>query len=376
MGTRILFGLCVLSVGAATGVGLARWIDPADRNAGAPVRVVPPARLASLQGSFVATAEAATKSVVHITTLMRPISPFDEQPTQSVGSGVIVSAEGHILTNHHVVRGARKLQVLFPEGRRFPAEVIGVDAESDLALLRIRPLEEVPLTPIRFGDSDQARVGEWVLAIGSPFGYNNTVTSGILSAKHRRPGLDLTYQDFLQTDAAINPGNSGGALVNLSGELIGINTAIASNTRSSDGVGFAIPSNLARWVYERLAREGRVRRGYLGVKTYDINEDLLQILYRDSEDVRTLEDILEDLRIEKASGALVLEDPGPTTPAGRAGLKKGDVLVDLNGRKIRNQTDLFLEVAKVTPGEEVVLRYLRNGQPRTATTEAAERPER
>ncbi|HXX92708.1 MAG TPA: trypsin-like peptidase domain-containing protein, partial [Planctomycetota bacterium] len=254
-----------LVAGVVAGLGIGRAMD--GRSEAAPAaarpRPEPPAGLVMLSDSFADAAQFAMPSVVHITTQGGGTGDF--LSPQGVGSGIIVSDKGHILTNYHVTElageRARALRVRFSDGHELPAKIVGTDQESDLALLKIDP-KDLTLIPIQFADSDKVRVGDWCLAIGSPFGYNHTVTAGIVSAKHRRAQLTTPYQDFLQTDAAINPGNSGGALVNLKGELIGINTAIVSESRGNEGLGFAIASNMASWVKERLIRDGKVRRGY------------------------------------------------------------------------------------------------------------------
>lgn len=365
-----------LAAGVAAGVGLGRAFDArgeAPRPAAA--RPEPPAVLESLQESFHAVAEAAMSSVVHITTQVGGGLGDFLQPLMGVGSGVIVSEDGHIVTNNHVVdAGAERLRALrvrFVDGKEYPAKVLGTDPESDLALLKISA-RGVKLVPIAFADSDRVRVGDWCLAIGSPFGYNHTVTAGIVSAKHRRAQLGLPYQDFLQTDAAINPGNSGGALVNLKGELVGINTAIVSQTRGNDGVGFAISSNLVKWVSERLQREGRVRRGYLGVKLADLDAQLVEAL-REEYGIRSLEELLDHLGLKEARGAFVFEvEPG--TPAAEAGIKNKDVILEFNGERVAGQGDMLFKVARLSPGTEVTVKVLRDRRERELRVKLGERP--
>ncbi|HXG62557.1 MAG TPA: trypsin-like peptidase domain-containing protein [Planctomycetota bacterium] len=365
-----------LAAGVAAGVGLGRAFDARGEAPRPPAaRPEPPAVLASLQESFHAVAEAAMPSVVHITTQVGGGLGDFFQPMMGVGSGVIVSEEGHIVTNNHVVdAGAdrlRALRVRFVDGKEYPAKVLGTDPESDLALLKISA-RGAKLAPIPFADSDRVRVGDWCLAIGSPFGYNHTVTAGIVSAKHRRAQLGLPYQDFLQTDAAINPGNSGGALVNLKGELVGINTAIVSQTRGNDGVGFAISSNLVKWVSERLQREGRVRRGYLGVKLADLDAQLVEAL-RQEYGIGSLEELLDHLGLKEARGAFVFEvEPG--TPAAEAGFKDKDVILEFNGERVAGQGDMLFKVARLSPGTEVTVKVLRDRRERELRVKLGERP--
>ena len=373
--TRLLLTVTFLAAGVAGGLVLGRTLDSRSGPSAqaAPVLSPPPAALASLQESFHAVARTATPSVVHITN--RIGAPGDLWQPQGIGSGVIVSAEGHILTNNHVVEAggarARTLRIRFIDGREFPAEVVGTDLETDLALLKIDLPADVKLKPAVFADSDRVRVGDWVLAIGSPFGYNHTVTAGIVSAKHRRAEMSLPYQDFIQTDAAINPGNSGGALVGINGEVVGINTAIISNTRSSDGVGLAISSNLAKWVTDRLKREGRVKRGYLGVVPVAINQELVDGLRQDG--IRSVADLVEDLGLERPVGVFILHvEPG--SPAGKAGVKRGDVILEFGGRPVVGKSDMFFKVAQASPGTPVSIKVLRNKQERLFKLDLAERP--
>ncbi|MFN3485491.1 MAG: S1C family serine protease [Planctomycetota bacterium] len=365
-----------LAAGVAAGVGLGRTFDArGEAPASGTPRPEPPAALVNLQESFHAVAEAAMPSVVHITTQVGGGLGDFWQPMMGVGSGVIVSEEGHVITNNHVVdAGAdrlRALRVRFVDGKEYPAKVLGTDPESDLALLKIS-VRGAKLVPIAFADSDRVRVGDWCLAIGSPFGYNHTVTAGIVSAKHRRAQLGLPYQDFLQTDAAINPGNSGGALVNLKGELIGINTAIVSETRGNDGVGFAISSNLVKWVAERLQKEGRVRRGYLGVKLADLDRQLVEAL-RGEYGLASLEELLDHLGLKEPRGAFVFEvEPG--TPAAESGIKDKDVILEFNGERVAGQGDMLFKVARLAPGTLVKVKVLRDRKERELEVKLGERP--
>jgi serine protease Do len=326
--TRAVLVAVFLGGGVAAGLGLARSFD-ARAAAAAPKAPLaePPAALASLQESFAQVAEAASPSVVHITMMAGDVL----QP-QGIGSGVVVSEEGHVITNHHVVEAAgpaaRVLRVRFVDGKEFPAKTLGTDPETDLALLKLSLPAGVKLVRAAFADSNKVRVGDWCLAIGSPFGYSHSVTAGIVSAKHRQAGMSQVYQDFIQTDAAINPGNSGGALVNIRGEVIGINTAIVTESAGSDGVGLAIPSNIVRAVSESLMKDGRVRRGFLGVRSADIDGTLLEVL-RQEYGIRSMDELLKELGIREPRGAFIVHvEPG--SPADKAGVRAKDVLVELN----------------------------------------------
>jgi len=263
------------------------------------------------------------------------------QPQQEgLGSGVIVSTDGYVLTNNHVVNGADVIKVTLADGRELTAKVVGTDPQSDLAVVKV---EAKDLPAITFSDSDKLEVGDRVLAIGNPFGIGQTVTSGMVGGLGRAT-MGLDYEDFIQTDAAINPGNSGGALVDVQGRLVGINTAILSRSGGSQGIGFAIPSNLARNVMEQLVKGGKVVRGYLGVSLQDLTPELV-----------------DAFKLKAREGALV-SDIVPGSPAAKAGLKSGDVLTDFNGKKITDGRHLKLTVANVAPGTEVPVGVLRDGK--------------
>jgi serine protease Do len=337
----------LLAAGIAGGVGLAARVD---RDAESP-KELDPALI--LQGAFNRAAAIATKAVVHIT-----IS--DGRGSDNVGSGVIVTPQGHILTNYHVVRDSLKCKVRFVDGKQYLAQIKGRDPDSDLAVLVIDAPDR-KLDPIAFADSDRVRVGDVVFAVGSPFGYTHTVTSGIVSAKHRRVELGKPYEDYLQTDAAINPGNSGGALVNLKGELVGINSAMVSGSRTNDGVGLAIASNLVKWVQERLIRDGEVRRGYLGIKISDVDYDKLRnFLAMEPEfgGVHSQADLEKALGMTDAAGTLVMQVL-PGTPAEQIGLKRFDVILEIDGRPVRNQYELVLRVVELEPGRQIKFKFLR-----------------
>ena len=259
-----------------------------------------------------------------------------------LGSGVIVSADGYILTNHHVIDGAEQISVDLSDRRSIEAKVIGSDAPSDLALLKIEA-SGLPVLPL--GDSDQVRVGDLCLAVGNPLGIGETVTAGIISARGRVTGLsDGSFEDFLQTDAAINQGNSGGALVNTQGELIGINSQILSTSGGSIGIGFAIPSNMAKNAMEQLKHGGKVRRGRLGVGIQEITSDLAK-----------------SLNLHEVRGVLVnAVDAGG--PADRAGIRAGDILIAVNGQRVENANGLRNHIAATPPGTEVTLTLLRDNR--------------
>lgn len=281
---------------------------------------------------------------------------FPQQPrerrTQGLGSGVILDAErGYILTNFHVIRHAEEIVVTLHDGRRLDAEVVGSDHATDLALLRV---EADGLQAVAIADSDALRVGDFVVAIGNPFGLGQTVTSGIVSALGRS-GLGIeSYEDFIQTDASINPGNSGGALVNLRGELVGINTAILSGGGGNIGIGFAIPVNMARQVMEHLVEFGEVRRGRLGIVVQDLTPDLAQAF-----------------GIPRTQGAVIAQVESGSA-ADRAGLREGDVVLRVNERTVRNATELRNAIGLLRVGSEVELDVVRDNRRRTITAQIAE----
>jgi serine protease Do len=270
-----------------------------------------------------------------------PPQPPRMRKSNSLGSGFVIDPSGVVVTNNHVVGEASDIEVIFTDGSKLKAEVVGKDAKIDLAVLRVKP--DKPLKAVKFGDSEKMRIGQWVMAVGNPFGLGGSVTAGIISARHRN--IDSgSYDDYLQTDAAINRGNSGGPLFNLDGEVIGINTAILSPTGGSIGIGFAIPSNLARPVLDQLAQFGEVRRGWLGVQIQNVDES-----------------IAETLGLGKARGALVagVDDRGPAKPAG---IKKGDVIVKFNGDEVKESRDLPRMVAATPVGKLVEVVVIRDGK--------------
>jgi len=267
-----------------------------------------------------------------------------ERVSQSLGSGVIVDAQnGYILTNNHVIEGADDIAVTLKDGRSIEARLIGTDPDTDLAVIQV---EAGDLSALKLADSDQLQVGDFVVAVGNPFGLGQTVTSGIVSALGRTGFRGLEYQNFIQTDASINPGNSGGALINLRGELVGINSAIFTPSGGNVGIGFAIPSQMARYVMDQLIRFGEVRRGTLGLIVQDLTSELAGAFGMESE-----------------RGALVAEVIAGTA-AERAGLEAGDVVTRVAGREVRDAQDFLNAEGQVPVGEAVQLAYLRNGKPR------------
>jgi serine protease Do len=279
--------------------------------------------------------------------------PEQKQIQRSLGSGVVVSQDGYILTNNHVVAGADKLTVYLADKKGYPAKIIGTDPQSDLAVIRV---DAKDLSVARLGNSDEVKVGDWVIAVGNPFALLHTVTHGIISAKGRSSVEETTYQDFLQTDAPINPGNSGGALADLDGNVIGINTAIASPSGGNVGLGFAIPINMAKTIMEQLISRGKVSRGYLGLTPQDIDQDLAKAL-----------------KLGSTSGVLIAE-VAPGGPADRAGIKQGDVIVTFNGTPIEDSTKFRHLVAQAAPGSTATISVLRNGQKLDLKATLAERP--
>ena len=274
-----------------------------------------------------------------------------------LGSGVIVSPEGHILTNNHVIEGADEIIVkLGKNSHEYKATKIGTDPDSDLAVLKI---EGKDLPAITFADSEKVRVGDVVLAVGNPFGFTQSVTTGIVSALGRgMKELNLSFQNFIQTDASINPGNSGGALVDTDGRLIGVNTAIYSRTGGNQGIGFAVPGNVARDVMDGIIKNGRMIRGYLGLNLQEMDEDLAK-----------------EFKIEGDKGALVGGFPKDgNSPAQKAGIKEGDVVVALDGKQVEGREDLIKIVSAKPPGTEVNVKLLRDGKETVVPVKLGERP--
>jgi serine protease Do len=336
--------------------------------------------------NFVQAAAAVTPAVVHINTTYdnastessrgqrSPFDMFDEffgpqqrqqrAPSMASGSGVIISEDGYIVTNNHVVENASKIEVILPDRRSYEGKVIGRDPNTDLALVKVSATN---LPVVKLGNSDNVQVGEWVLAVGYPFALNTTVTAGIISAKGRSigiigsgnrqdrngadqaPAVNSAIESFIQTDAAINPGNSGGALVNTNGELVGINSAIASQSGSYEGYGFAIPINLAKKVLEDFKAFGSVRRGYVGVQFQELNAA-----------------VAKQYGVDQING-LYVTDVVPGSGAENAGLKKGDILTKVDNTIIYSSPDLQERVGRLHPGDKVQLTYLRDGKSQSAS---------
>jgi serine protease Do len=326
--------------------------------------------LQRLDEEYTKVANAVVPSVVSITTTKTvsrrmPIDPLelffgrrfsDENPAQqkvtSLGSGVIVSKEGHIVTNNHVLNGTDDVTVQLSDGRQAKAKIVGTDGQIDLAVLKI-DLEN--LTPLPIGDSDKVRVGQIVMAIGNPFGLDESVSQGIISAKDRR-AMNDSQVEFFQTDTAINPGNSGGPLVNIRGEVIGINTAIYSESGGNQGIGFAIPSNVVRSAMNSIIGKGRVVRGYLGVGIQPVTND-----------------IAEQFKLNSARGALVT-DVTPGSPAEKAGIIRGDVIRKVNGYEVKDTVALVNRIAETEIGSNLTIDLVRDGAAKTVTAQVVEQP--
>jgi serine protease DegQ len=331
-----------------------------------------PANSVGAQSSYRSAAQKAMPSVVNIYTskeIQRARNPllndpflrrfFGEQSNQrterqsSLGSGVIVSAEGYILTNNHVVESADEIDVALADGRTAAAKVVGTDPETDLAVIKIN-LPNIPA--ITLGQPDDTKVGDVVLAIGNPFGVGQTVTMGIISALGRNNLTDNAFQNFIQTDAAINPGNSGGALVDINGNLLGINTAIYSQSGGSVGIGFATPVSTVKAVMEQIISQGQVVRGWIGVEPQDITPELA-----------------ESFGLKQKSGAIIA---GVIRggPADKAGMKPGDILVSIAGTPVRDTTEMLNLVAQLKPGNTAKITVVRNKQEPTLEVTVGKRP--
>lgn len=316
------------------------------------------AALISLSNAFKRVAKTVTPSVVTVETtysisnnhpfhqnpFFRQFAPQEMPQQKGSGSGVIYDAQGHIITNSHVIANAKKIEVILNDDRRFEAKLIGQDPKTDLALLKI---DATKFTPAKYGDSDILEVGEWAIAIGNPLGFSHSVTAGIISAKGRhglRHFSEMAYENFIQTDAAINQGNSGGPLCNLKGEVIGINSMIASSSGGSQGLGFTIPINMVKRIIDQLINSGEIQRGFLGVVIKNVSKPLAKALNYDS-----------------TEGALI-DDVTPNSPAYRSGLQQGDIIVAMNGEKIKNYYDLRIQVSQTAPNTKVQFTIFRDGK--------------
>lgn len=380
-------------VGSAIGIGLMSGVlvwgghsFSASQASSAPTSTPAAAVITTPANGFTDVARQVTPAVVNITTIMtekvsngfsvpdelrdrmeeffgKPFDPrrLGPQPPgeqrglrRGQGSGVIISADGYVLTNNHVIAKAQEVSVTLPDKREFKGKIVGADPKSDLAVVKINA-SNLPAIP--WGDASQLQVGEYVLAVGNPFGLNSTVTLGIVSAVGRGHMGITQYEDFIQTDAAINPGNSGGALVNTRGELVGINTAIFSQTGGYQGVGFAVSTTMAKPIYESLIKTGKVVRGYLGIGLQDLNQDLAT-----------------SFSMKDSKGALV-SDVKEDSPADLAGLKQGDVIIEYQGVLIEDGVALQRMVTRTPVGSKVPVKVMRDGRVRDLTVRIGEQPE-
>jgi serine protease Do len=364
----------LLAVVLALGVGLGLsggWLASGHAQPKAGPTPAPPPAATAATGSFAKLAEAVKPAVINVSTRAKgpsgktPLEEFygedffkrffgdapERMPRRGLGSGVIIDPSGVALTNAHVVEGATVIDVVTVDGAKHTAKVVGTDKKTDLAVLQLDGgTKTFPF--VALGNSDETQVGDWVIAVGSPFGLQATVTSGIISAKARQIGAG-PYDDFIQTDAAINPGNSGGPLVNMRGEVVGINTAIV---RGGSGIGFAIPSNMAKRVASELRSSGKVTRGWLGVSLQPLTPELAT-----------------SFGVKDAKGALVA-DVSSDSPAGRAGLKSGDVITEFNGKKVEDPAALARAVGLARPGETSRIGVWRDRQQTTLEVKLGEAP--
>ncbi len=374
---KIFVGIAVLLVGFLLGGITFHTIGKfTSQERSAPSHVTPtvPRQIIETSKAFSDIVRSVSPSVVNISTtkvVRKETGPFFDDPffdffapfhdfgaprkwkERSLGSGVIVSPDGYIVTNNHVVEKADEIKVTLFDKRVLKGRIVGADPKTDVAILRIEA-NNLPVLP--WGDSDKLQVGEFVLAIGSPYGLNNTVTMGIISAVGRANVGIADYEDFIQTDAAINPGNSGGPLVNITGELIGINTAIFSRTGGYQGIGFAVPSNMVRSVMEQLIQKGKVTRGWIGVTIQELTPELAQ-----------------QFGLKKTKGALV-SDVMKDSPAAKAGIQRGDVIIEFNGKEVKDVSSLRNLVAQSKAGSDITLKLLRAGKELTVQVNIVEMP--
>src|SRR5579864_3624739 len=376
----ILSAIVVLIIGGVLG-----WVIPAWAGIANPANTVPvyvsgaaPAAGAPNSMGFADVVKPVLPAVVNISSsrLVKPqgnqLNPFFNDPffqqffggqmpqsrpqrEEALGSGVIVTHDGYILTNNHVVAKGTDIKVFLPNKQQYPAKVVGTDPKTDIAVLKIQAHD---LPTVTFGDSSRIQVGDYALGIGDPFGIGETVTLGIISATARSQLGIENYEDFIQTDAAINPGNSGGALINARGEVIGINTAILSGgSGGNQGIGFAIPINLARYVMDQILKYGKVTRGWMGVGIQDVSAPVARAY-----------------GVPANQGAII-SDVAPNSPAAQAGLQRGDVITQLNGQPVQGANDLKLKVGEMRPGTAAHLKVLRNGKARDVSVTLAEEPQ-
>ncbi len=364
---RILFIAGTLTVGT--------FAQPPQSGDQAKPAVITPQQLST---SFAAAAKMVEPAVVSIDTKgkmpetasrgTRPTDPADlldflnrmpRRPAAAVGSGFIVDKRGYIMTNYHVVAESSRINVTLDSGEEYQGKVVGIDEETDLAVVKIEAGRELPV--VKFGDSEKLDVGDWVIAIGSPFGLNRTVTAGIISQTQRSTPSTTLFQRFIQTDAAINRGNSGGPLVNMKGEVIGVNSQIATTNGDFNGIGFALPSTDAANVFQQILANGKVRRGYLGVKLESVKPEFANVY-----------------GMNAAKGAIVMEVPSTASPAAAAGLRPGDVIVEFDGKPVDSALDLIAKVSNASPDQAVAVSYLREAgnslERRTANLRLGERP--
>lgn len=368
-----VFAVCAVCVGVGVGLLLAER----RANAGNPPNLHAPE---AMSNSFAEVAREVEPAVVNIDTKgivpeatskneKPPIGTPDEileffkrqsrRPSYAVGSGFIVDKAGYILTNYHVIEDSSRITVKLQSGEEFVAKIIGTDEETDLAVLKIEAGRDLP--SVKLGDSSAAQVGDWVLAIGSPFGLAQTVTAGIISQTKRETPYGSPFRKFIQTDAAINRGNSGGPLVNMNGEVVGINSQIATSTGDYNGIGFALPSSEAANVYNQILKNGKVQRGYLGVGLDSVKPEFAKVY-----------------NLAEAKGAIITGVSDKQSAAGRAGLRVNDVIVEFNGQPVENAQDLIAKVSATEPDREISLVYLRETDNKlermTTTLKLDERP--
>src|SRR5215470_5752729 len=378
--TLIAVAALVLALSAVVGVWLSRSPSPAKAGDGEVN--------SELSSAFIEIARAVEPSVVNVSTVTQPAQPLrpqnelniprnsieqfelgaGEQARRGNGSGVVVDAQGYILTNYHVIDGADRIKVRFYDGSEAPGKVIGSDRETDLAVVKVEPVAS--MTAARFGDSEKMRVGDWVLAIGSPFGFDQTVTAGIISAKDRdskEVHNKVGFQYFLQTDAAVNHGNSGGPLINLAGEVIGINTLIATTTGDYNGISFAIPSSEAISVYKQLVKQGRVIRGFLGAVPDRVTPQIAKIYGLPAPRGAIISNVERTVKVD---------DVTVESPAAKAGLKLNDVIVEYRGERVKDNEDLVRRVASTPVGTTAPIKIYRDGRQMALSVVIGRRPGR